>query len=205
MARENLSGIKEVESYFMHRMADSVKVLGKTLVGWDDAMDVGLGKDGQIIMWWRHDRPDKLERLLAGHCKTVLCPRRPLYFDFIQDSTHVAGREWDGFNTLDQVYGYPPDDPEVLGIQANMWTETMHTPQRVDYMLFPRICALAEAAWTAPEAKDFARFQANLEKEYARYDKMGLYYFDYRDPSHHPEPAGPTVIPQKPIHLFIND
>ena len=205
MARENLAGIKDVEGYFMHRMADSVKVLGKTLIGWDDAMDVGLGKDGQIIMWWRHDRPDKLERLLESHCNTVLCPRRPLYFDFIQDSTHVAGREWDGFNTLDQVYAYPPGEPQVLGIQANVWTETMHTTQRVDYMVFPRICALAEAAWTLPQAKDFARFQANLEKEYARYDKAGLYYFDYRDPSHHPEPAGPVVIPQKPIHLFVYD
>ena len=210
MSREHLESAKEVEAYFMNRMADSVKVLGKTLVGWDDSMDVGLGGEDQVIMWWRHDRPDKLRKLCEKGIPTVICPRRPLYFDFIQDSTHVAGREWDGFNTLDDVYNFPENRaslweldtenlPNVMGIQANIWTETMHTPQRVDFMLFPRICALAEAAWTNPGAKDFERFDQALEGEYARYDAAGLWYFDYRDPSHHPEPAGPVVLPQKPL------
>lgn len=213
MEREGLEGVKEVESYFMHRMADSVKVLGKTLVCWDDAFDVGLGAEDQVIMWWRHDRADKLRSIAENKCPAVLCPRRPLYFDFIQDSTHRVGREWDGFNTLDDVYGFPENRysrwelsdeelGEVLGLQANMWTETMQDKARVDYMLFPRIAALAEAAWCIPLSKDYEHFCRVLEREYERYESMGLYYFDYRDPSAHPEPQGPTVIPQKPINYF---
>ena len=216
MQREDLADIKAVERYFMHRMADSVKVLGKTLIAWDDAYDVGIGPQGEIIDWWRHDRPDKLRRLAAADISTILCPRRPLYFDFIQDSTHVAGREWDGFNTLDDVYGFPEnrfsqweltdnDLVSVLGIQANLWTETTQNTDRVDFMIFPRICALAEAAWTLPEHKDFPSFRQRLDREYARYDALGIYYFDERDPARHPEPAGPVVLPQKPISLYLHE
>ena len=209
MRREKLSGLKEVEGYFLHRMADSVKVLGKTLIGWDDVMDVGLGEEGAIIDWWRHDRPDKLKRAMAQGYTTILCPRKPLYFDFVQHDDHKVGRKWDGFCPMEDVYAFPDawyegwgltekDMAPVLGIQANLWSELTHNTHRVDFMVFPRLYALAESAWTLPQNKDFGSFRQRLEDAYRLLDAMGIYYYDCRAPQHHPEPEGPSIIERKP-------
>ena len=58
-------------------------------------------------------------------------------------------------------------------------------------MTFPRLCALAEAAWTQPALKDYASFTKRMENAYREFDKLGIYYFDARQPDAHPEPAGP--------------
>ena len=202
MKREKLSTLEDVEGYFLNRMADSVAVLGKKLICWDDAFNVGIGGQDQIIGWWRHDRPDKLVRAAKTGVPLILCPRKPMYFDFVQHDSHVVGRKWDGFCPIEDVYAFPDylysswglgedDLGSVLGIQANLWSELTHNTDRVDFMIFPRIYALAEAAWTKPEAKDYESFSQRLEAVYSQLDAEGIYYYDYRDPAHHPEPAGP--------------
>lgn len=201
--REGLKTVKDAERYFMLRMADSVKQLGKILIGWDELLDLDVDPAKTAIMWWRHDRVNQLKKSLAGGYPTVMCPRRPLYFDFIQHQGHKWGRVWNGFCPLEDVYLFPdqgmvswnlPADqlPLILGIQANLWTERVHTEQRLDYMTFPRICALAEAAWTKPQLKNFDNFNRRMENSYRKFDKDGIYYFDFRQPDRHPEPTGPT-------------
>ena len=203
MKREKLGTLKDVESYFLHRMADSVAVLGKTLICWDDAFDVGIGGVNQIIGWWRHDRPEKLVRAAKAGTPLIMCPRKPMYFDFVQHDSHNVGRKWDGFCPLEDVYAFPDslypvwglDDEaleSVVGIQANLWSELTHDTDRVDFMIFPRLYALAEAAWTVPDAKDYSSFEGRMERVYDELDKEEIYYYDPRDPARHPEPAGPN-------------
>ncbi len=79
----------------------------------------------------------------------------------------------------------------IRGIQANVWTERMHNTRRLDFMTFPRICALAESAWTPAGVKDYDSFTRRMEKAYRDFDRAGIYYFDARDPEARPEPAGP--------------
>ena len=86
----------------------------------------------------------------------------------------------------------------VLGIQANLWSELTHTPERVAFMVFPRLMALAESAWTLPENKDYGSFSERMEAEYRRMDDLGINYFDDRDVQRHPEPAGPEIKQRKP-------
>lgn len=202
MEREGLTGVKEAERYFIHRMADSVRMLGKTLVGWDELLDSDVSVDGTLILWWRHDRVGQLRKSLAKGYETVMCPRRPLYFDFIQHKDHKWGRVWSGFCPLEDVYAFPDkgmaawDIPagqltRIRGIQANAWTERMHTAERLDFMTYPRICALAESAWTPAGVKDYGSFTKRMEKAYRDFDRAGIYYFDARNPGAHPEPAGP--------------
>ena len=202
MKRENMTDVREAERYFMHRMIDSVSVLGKTVVGWDELIDLNADKDRSVVMWWRHDKPEYLDRSLSSGYTTVMCPRRPLYFDFIQYGEHRWGRIWDGFCPIEDVYSFPDpwiedltDDQKshIAGIQANLWCELNHTPERVDFMIFPRLCALAESAWSMPEVKDFSSFEDRLEDAYELFDSLGIYYFDTRNPEHHPEPAGPEI------------
>ena len=94
--RENLKDLKAVETYFVKRMADSIRALNKTVIGWDEIVDHQLDTDNSLVMWWRHDQTKKLEAALNGNYNVVMCPRIPLYFDFDQDESHKYGRKWGG-------------------------------------------------------------------------------------------------------------
>ena len=199
--REGLADVKQAEAYFMHRMTDSVRTLDKTMAGWDELLDHRPDTASTLIFWWRHDRTAQLRKSLAGGYRTVLCPRRPLYFDFIQHASHKWGRVWSGFCPVEDVYAFPDplldkcgfSDAErshIVGLQANLWTERVQNTERLDFMTWPRLCALAEAAWTQPGRKDFADFSRRLDDAYRLFDRLGVYYFDTRDPQRHPEPRG---------------
>ncbi len=216
MKREGLKTVKEAERYFMHRMTNVVRSLGKTLVGWDELLDLNVKRDSTLIMWWRHDKPDYLSHALTKGYTTILCPRKPLYFDFVQHASHRWGRIWDGFCPLEDVYAFPDrwldkwKTPQselsyIKGIQANTWTELMHTKKRVDFMTFPRLCALAESAWSAPAVKDYSKFLLRLEDAFALFDKLNIYYFDYRRPERHPEPEGPVIKKKEKIKMDFRD
>lgn len=184
--KQNLETVQKVEQYFMQRMADSVFNMNAKVLAWDEVAESGLPVDKTILFWWRHDQPQQLQKALSKGYDVVLCPRLPLYFDFVQDSTHTVGRKWGNkqFNPLQSVYNFSvtglssvtaTNNEQVLGIQANVWTETMSTTQRLDYMLFPRIAALAEAAWT--NKKDYTKFKATLVKQFELYKQAGINFY----------------------------
>ncbi|GAB1451910.1 beta-N-acetylhexosaminidase [Draconibacterium sp.] len=197
MKTEKLQDLKAVESYFVNRMADSIKMLGKTVIGWDEIVDHHLAPENSLVMWWRHDKTDKLQAALSGNYNVILCPRIPLYFDFDQDESHEWGRKWGGaFSSLDLVYAFPPDTLPgftehknyVKGMQANIWTERIHDAKRLDYMTYPRLSALAEAGWTNEENKDFDDFKRRLKLMLTWMDGMNISYYNPFQPELTPEP-----------------
>lgn len=197
ISREKLDGLQGAEAWFDRRMQGVVAGLGRTCLMWCDAVEYGLPKESTVLYWWRHDRKDMLRRGLEEGYPTVLCPRHPLYFDFVQADSLKYGRTQGGPCTLEEVHAYPDTEkdafaggavsPLVLGVEACLWTELVENGKRVDFMTLPRLAALAEAAWTKAERKDFAAFSALLEREYGVYDRMGLWYYDRRDPARHGE------------------
>jgi hexosaminidase len=186
MKEQKLANINAVEQYFMKRMADSVFAMNAKLLAWDEVAEADLPADKTILFWWRHDLPAQLQKALSKGYNVVLCPRLPFYFDFVQDSTHTEGRRSNkGLNSLENVYSFSTktfpfittgSQQQVLGIQANLWTETMPSEQRVDYMLFPRIAALAEAAWTS--IKDYPGFKERLVKHLSLYKQAGIQFYN---------------------------
>lgn len=203
MKRENLKDLVVVEHYFLKRMADSIQKLGKTMIGWDEVVTAGL-TNHPLVMWWRHDQPKMLDLALKNGFEVILCPRIPLYFDFVQLDSHQSGRKWGGkFAPVESVYNFPSDEftggisiatPLVKGIQANLWTETVHTNDRLEFMTFPRLSALAEAAWSDKEVKDFSNYRERMKKMQNIYRKSEVLYFDFM----HPEEATEIVGPEKP-------
>lgn len=203
MKREGMTDVRQAERYFMNRMIGEVGHLGKTLVGWDELIDLGVDTT-TCIMWWRHDKPEYLTRSLDANYTTIMCPRKPLYLDFVQHERDTVGRIWDGFCPLDSIYAFPEpwfenigvspqQQSHIIGMQANAWSELLHNSDRVDYMTWPRLCAVAESAWTLPENKDYAGFVTRLDDAYMLLDSLDIYYFDHRDPARHAEPAGPVI------------
>jgi hexosaminidase len=196
MQKMNFEGVSDLERYFFKRMTDTVTSLGSKILAWDEATGTNLPADKAIIFWWRQNLPGQLHLALQKNYEVVLCPRLPLYFDFEQDSSHISGRKWNGeINKVTDVYNFPdrqiPADELssklIIGVQANIWTERIGSEKRLDYMLFPRIAGLAEAAWTAPELKNEVLFNERLKADLKNYDSAGIYYYDPFDPSFHPE------------------
>jgi hexosaminidase len=142
-------------------------------------------------MWWRHDKTDVLSNALDKGYKVILCPRIPLYFDFVQNVKHESGRKWAGkFASLESVYQFPSEEfvaeklfsnNLVMGIQANVWTETIHTPERLHFMVYPRLSGLAEAAWTNDQNKNLNGFLSRLSKMLLVYGKEGVGYYDFKN------------------------
>ncbi len=193
MAENNYTDLAEVEEHFMVRMADSLFAMGNKLLAWDEVADIDLPTDQTIIFWWRHDQPDYLQKALDRNYQVVLCPRIPLYFDFVQHDIHEVGRRWAGaYSDLEGVYTFDADHyakekvSQVLGIQANLWTEVIRTPERFDFMMFPRISALSEAAWGSNSS--FSDYEERLGDHLSLYDELGIYYFDPFNPEEWGEP-----------------
>jgi hexosaminidase len=172
MQSEHLAGLPDVEAWFTRRMAASINQLGFKTGGWDEITSRGLPADKTLVFWWRHDKPQILRSALEAGYPVVLCPRRPCYFDFVQHDSHKVGRRWGGFNPLGDVYDFPAglklsaaDEAKVLGIEACLWTETTVTQARRDFLTWPRLVALAEAAWTPESRKDLPDFKARLTSQ----------------------------------------
>jgi len=167
MEAEGWTKLDPVEGRFVRRMAEHLAPTWGRIALWDEASRFDLPKEKTLLFWWRHDKPQGLKDAADKGYDIVLCPRLPLYFDFVQDAAHPSGRRWAGkFVELPSVYAFPdslgatlPANARVVGLQANLWTETAVTQERRDFLTFPRLLAAAEAAWTPTDRKDFARFQ----------------------------------------------
>ncbi|WP_343699886.1 beta-N-acetylhexosaminidase [Chitinophaga sp.] len=196
MQKEKISTLEQVEHYFIKRMADTLIKLNSMVLGWDEVTAASLPAKKTIVFWWRHEKPQQLKNAIDKGYKVVLCPRIPFYFDFVQDSTNLVGRRWAGaFAPLESVYNFSTaslpagingKSPLIEGIQANLWSETIQSADRMYYMTFPRLIALAEAAWTQPDRKNFAQFKTRLKDALPLLKQQGIYYMD--TPAKTPEP-----------------
>ncbi|MCW1924809.1 beta-N-acetylhexosaminidase [Luteolibacter arcticus] len=185
MKKERLKDLAAVETWFIRRMSMTINGLRFQTGGWDEIASRDLPRDKSLVFWWRHDKPQVLHDALKNDYSVVLCPRRPCYFDFVQHDSHKVGRRWGGFNPLSEVYAFPAalklsaaDEKQVRGIQACLWTETAVTQARRDFLIWPRLVALAEAAWTPDSRKDFSTFEQRLPAEIEWLRAKGIKPYD---------------------------
>jgi hexosaminidase len=199
MAREGLPNKLAVERWFNRRMAGAIAKLGRTTIGWDEIAAAKVDPHSSVIMWWRHDRPNVLKQALEGDYAVVLCPRIPCYFDYVQDGSHKYGRRAKGgaVCNLPTLHAFPDfaalSIPEarrrqVLGIQACVWTDKIGNEKLLDFMINPRLAALAESAWTSPSRKDYGDFLRRLPAVQRRMAVLGIDSFNPFDKDKTPEP-----------------
>ena len=172
----------ELQNYFVRRMEKIVNKYGKVLVGWDEIIKGGDLEPSTVVFGWASMKAGA-NAVKKGQ-PTVFLPAQYCYMDMKQ-SEFERGHNWAAIVTLDSTYKVDPikmndftpeQEKLVLGIQANLWTELLDRPERfMEYQFFPRLCALAEAAWTQPELKDYDCFYNRLTKtHYNRLDNMGI-------------------------------
>ncbi len=184
-------GLKDehgLQSYFIQRIEKYLNSKGRQIIGWDEILEGGLAPNA-TVMSWRGEKGG-IEAAKQKH-NVIMTPGGWVYFDHSpnkqEDSLTIGG-----YTNLEKVYGYEPVPKElsadeqkyVLGAQANVWTEYMKTPSKVEYMIFPRMEALSEVLWTPKEQKNWEDFQKRVETQVKRYAFLNTQYNrKYNDPA----------------------
>lgn len=178
---KNLKDEHGLQSYFIQRIEKYLNSKGRKIIGWDEILEGGLAPNA-TVMSWRGEQGGIAAA--QQHHNVIMTPGKFCYFDHAQtknkDSVTIGG-----YLPLDTVYNYEPvpkelNDSEakyILGAQANVWTEYMKNPQKVEYMIFPRMSALSEVLWSPKDSRDLNRFQSELPDIYKRYELWGANYF----------------------------
>lgn len=164
MKAESLENTEELQGYFMARVARYVQNKGREVIGWDELTNARI-PEGSIILGWQGYGQAALKAAELGH-RFIMTPARILYLIRYQGPQWFEPITYFGNNTLKDVYDYEPVQKDwtpqaaslLMGVQACMWTEFCNSPADVDYLLFPRLSALAEVAWTKPARKNWASY-----------------------------------------------
>jgi hexosaminidase len=181
IADENLKDELELQSYFVKRIEKFVASKGKKLIGWDEILEGGLPERATVMSWRGNE--GGIEASENGH-DVVMTPGSHCYFDHYQGNPEFEPLAIGGLNTLENVYSYNPV-PEslsdeaarhILGSQANVWTEYLTNENKVEYMIFPRLCALAEVLWSPQETRNYSQFLTRLQPEIKRLQKYRINY-----------------------------
>jgi hexosaminidase len=170
-----------LQGYFVRRIEEFLRSKGRRLIGWDEILEGGLPADATVMSWRGMDGGREAAR--QGH-DVVMAPAPDLYFDHLQSDAPDEPPGRPGTESLADVYGFeavPPDlaaeqAGHIIGLQANLWTEHVRTAERVQHMVFPRLAAVAEAAWSSRERRDWRGFLARMPDQLDRYRALGIHY-----------------------------
>ncbi|MBD5213598.1 MAG: family 20 glycosylhydrolase [Bacteroidales bacterium] len=180
--RDGVTAEARLQGYVTEYACDVARRHGKRAIGWDEILESNAPDDAVVMSW--HSVTGGLEGVRRGH-QVIMTPSQYCYFDYFQspdgpDEPFAVG----GLNGVDHVYSLEPVLPDfsdsdaslVLGCQANLWTEYVRTLSHAQYNVLPRMAALSEVAWTAPELKDYEDFRRRLLPLMAVYDSCGYNY-----------------------------
>lgn len=177
-------GVKDehgLQSYFIGRIEKYLNSKGRNIIGWDEILEGGLAPNATVMSWRGEDGGIAAANL--NHT-VIMTPTDYCYFDYSQvkkDDSLTIG----GYVPLQKVYSYDPYPAKlpaenakyIIGAQANLWTEYVSNPMKAEYMLFPRLAAMAEVLWTKKENKNWDDFQQRIPAYLKRLDFLGINYY----------------------------
>ncbi len=151
--REQLADEHALQSWFIQRIERFLNAHGRRLIGWDEILEGGLAPDATVMSW--RGVKGGIAAAQEGH-DVIMTPTSHSYFDYAQDDPALEPFSIGGNLPLEKVYGFEPvpsvltpdESRHILGAQGNVWTEYMKTPDRVEFMVFPRMLAMSEVTWS---------------------------------------------------------
>lgn len=184
----NLKDEHGLQSYFIQRIEKYVNTKGKSIIGWDEILEGGLAPNATVMSW--RGEAGGIEAAKQNHDVIMTPGSMGLYFDHkasaSPDEPLTISGLGNGFSNFQKVYNYDPVPKEltaeqqkhIIGVQANVWTEYMETPAKVEYMVFPKILSLAEIAWSQLDRKDFKNFtEERVPLHLAKLDQTNTNYW----------------------------
>lgn len=180
MKAEHLKNEHELQSYFIRRIEAFLNGKGRRLIGWDEILEGGIAPNATVQSWRGMD--GAIAAATAGH--DVICsPTSHCYLDYAQWDT-PGEPTFMGYVPLETTYSFEPTPPSlkpdqarhILGVEGNLWSEHA-PPSRVDWQVFPRLCAVAEVGWSPKASRDMSDFQRRMRTHFKRLDALGVTYF----------------------------
>lgn len=192
-AELGLDGVDGLQGWFIAQMDRHMTARGRRILGWDEILENELAPEATVLSW--RGMAGALTAARRGH-DVVCCPDDLAYLDYRQSELPTEPIPVSIALGVADVYGFDPVPAEldadaarhILGGQANLWTEYIDSPRALDYMAFPRLCAMAEALWS-PAGRDLARFMPRLQEHLGRLEAAGV---EFR------QDAGPLPWQQRP-------
>ena len=185
MKDEHLANVDELQSYLIHRIEKFLNNHGRHLLGWDEILQGGIAPNATVMSW--RGEEGGIAAVTSGH-RAIMTPGAYCYLDSYQDAPYSQPEAIGGYLPLKKVYSYNPVPASltaeqaklVYGVQGNLWVEYIPTPEHVEYMIYPRILALAETAWSAPERKSWPDFYTRALSAVADLQAKGYHPFDLK-------------------------
>lgn len=179
--REKLKDTHHQQSYFVQRIEKYLNAKGRRLIGWDEILEGGLAPNATVMSW-----RGEVGGIAAArqHHDVVMTPTSHCYFDYYQGQGEDEPISIGGFVSVRKVYDYEPTpeelEPEfhkyIMGAQGNVWTEYIPNEDHVEYMVLPRMPALAEVLWSPASLRDFDSFADRVAGSTWRWDYLGYDY-----------------------------
>jgi len=182
IADEHLADEHALQSYFIRRIESFLNSRGRQIIGWDEILEGGLAPNAAVMSW--RGTEGGIAAAREKHF-VVMSPTNYCYFDYYQSDPDLEPLAIGGFLPLEKVYEFEPvpdsltadESGYILGAQGNVWTEYMKTPEDVEYMAIPRMCALAEVVWSAEKNRNLDDFLRRMAMHYNRLDATDADYY----------------------------
>lgn len=186
------SAEERLQSYVIQRMEKYLATKGKKIIGWDEILEGGLAPSATVMSWRGED--GGIAAALMDHTVIMTPGGNGMYLDAYQGDSKIEPVTIGGYTLLEKTYSYDPipdtlvamgKSNYILGVQGNTWSEYMYDEAKRDYMVFPRILAVAEIGWTNLDRKDYKDFERRIENACVRLDGHAINY-------HIPQPEQPN-------------
>lgn len=169
MKEEGLENVDELQSYMTERIEKWVNERGRNIIGWDEILEGGLAPNATVMSWRGTEGGIKAARM--GH-DAIMVPGAYCYLDSYQDAPLTQPEAFGPYMPIKKVYSYNPApdtlDAEVasriIGVQGNIWAEKIPTAEYMEYLVYPRLVAIAEVGWTDQDKRDWENFRPRAVK-----------------------------------------
>lgn len=181
---KKLKDVNGLEQYFVKRMACFINNQGKQVIGWDEILNDNLPANTTIMSWRSDDIAVQAAKM--GY-QVIRTPQSHTYFDYYQHDGDDEPLAIGGYLPLEKVYQFnvipkglnKQDAKNIIGAQANLWTEYITTPEQVEYMLFPRILALSEVLWSQEKLRNYSDFTDRVAHMHEKLNQKGINYANH--------------------------
>ena len=175
--REGLKNEHELQSYFITRMEKFLNKNGRHIIGWDEILEGGLAPNATVMSW--RGIAGGIKAAKQGH-DVIMTPNSHLYLDYYQAPPESEPLAIGGYIPLQKTYNYEPvpdtltreQAKYILGAQGNVWTEYIHSGNKVEYMAYPRASALSEVVWSPKSSRNWDDFLRRLQTQFKRFEVL---------------------------------
>lgn len=171
-----------LQSYVTAEAEKFLAERGRRLIGWDEILEGELAPNATVMSWRGTKGGEAAVKL--GH-DVIMTPNQYLYIDYYQSKDKEnEPLAIGGYVPVEKCYSFEPftenmteeEKAHIIGVQANLWTEYIGTQDYLEYMLLPRLSALSEVQWCAPENKIWERYLDSVDEVLNIYETAGYNY-----------------------------